>query len=254
MLTAGAARMWQSSCWWGSASASPSAPQDRVDRPGGEPGAEQLPAELDRVAARDAVADRQRCDGRFEPRTERARAHRSRQLGARGGPAVRAAQAMEPMLAHPHRDLGQLADLMASRQADRLALVLREAMPAAAASGPAIDHLVDRRRGQQLPPPECPGWAPCLRPLGPARSRPGVPGGSWLGGVEELRELRFRRRSSSAIRSSWRATRSLNRWICSSIRSSTATTTRGPAHRSPPPRPAPRHRDSPPRRYVPPTN
>src|SRR5215211_6165173 len=49
-----------------------------------------------------------------------------------------------------------------------------------------------------------------------------------FGGAEELRELRFRRRSSSAIRSSWLATRSPSRRICSSIRSSTATTTSRP--------------------------
>ena len=118
---------------------------------------------------------------------------------------------------------------MAGRLADRLALVVSEGMPAAAASGPVLHHLVDRLGRQQLPPTAAmPGLGALLAPAGIARLRSGAPGGSWLGGVEELWESRFRRRSSSAIRSSWRATRSPSRSICSSIRTNTATTTSRP--------------------------
>src|SRR5712691_5443711 len=44
---------------------------DRIDRPGRELDAEQLPGELARVTARDTVADRKRDDGGLEPRPER---------------------------------------------------------------------------------------------------------------------------------------------------------------------------------------
>ena len=56
-----------------------------------------------------------------------------------------------------------------------------------------------------------------------------LPGGSVLGGCEELRELRFKRRSSCAIRSPCRATVSVNAWIWRSIRNNTSTTTSRPA-------------------------
>ena len=44
---------------------------DRVDRPGRELDPEQLPGELGRVTARDAVAYRERDDGGLQPRPER---------------------------------------------------------------------------------------------------------------------------------------------------------------------------------------
>ena len=43
---------------------------DRIDRPGREPAAEQLAHELDRVAAGDTVSDREGGDGRLEAGTE----------------------------------------------------------------------------------------------------------------------------------------------------------------------------------------
>ena len=69
-------------------------------------------------------------------------------------------------------------------------------MPAAAALGPMLHH--SGRPTPTAAPPRDPD-VPTGRPDEGARLRPGTPGGSWLGRAEELRELRFSRRSSSAI-------------------------------------------------------
>jgi len=77
-----------------------------------------------------------------------------------------------------------------------------------------VKEYVARRRPEiaasRRPRPGWPGWAPRSRPDGAARRRSGAAGGSWLGSAEELRELRFRHRSSSAMRSSCLARRSLS--------------------------------------------
>jgi ketosteroid isomerase-like protein len=70
------------------------APTDRVHRAGRQRAAEQLADQLDRVAARHAVADRQRRHGGLQPRAERPAGNAGRQLSARGGAAVRAAPTM----------------------------------------------------------------------------------------------------------------------------------------------------------------
>lgn len=136
---------------------------------------------------------------------------------------------MQPVLGDLDRYLGQLADLVAGRLPRGLALGFGEGVPAAAVLRPVVDHHVDRLHRRQLATTTRMarlGSLPSSR--GPGGLRSGAPGGSWLGGVEEFRELRFSRRSSSAIRSSCLATRSASRWICSSIRNSTATTTSRP--------------------------
>jgi hypothetical protein len=75
-----------------------------------------------------------------------------------------------------------------------------------------------------------PSWPSCAPRLRPDESLlcDGEEGGSELGGAEEFREERFSRRSSSAIRSPWRATHSSSHRICSSIRTRTTTTTSRP--------------------------
>jgi len=65
---------------------------DRVDRPGRKLAAEHLTGQLDRVAAGDTVADRERGEGCLEAWTECAARHLGRRLGARFGGAVRAAR------------------------------------------------------------------------------------------------------------------------------------------------------------------
>lgn len=85
----------------------------------------------------------------LKPRAERPRAQLGWQLGARDGPAVRAALAMEPMLGHPDGDLGQLGELVAGRIAERFAPRLAEAVPAATALGPVLNYQVHRLCRQQ---------------------------------------------------------------------------------------------------------
>ena len=80
--------------------------QDGIDRAGAEPGAEQLTGQLDRVPAGDAVAHDQGGDRRLEARAEGTRRHLGRKVGARDGPAVRAAQALQAVLAQDDRDRG----------------------------------------------------------------------------------------------------------------------------------------------------
>jgi len=68
--------------------------QDRRDRACGEARSEELSDELDRVAARDAVPDREGDDRRLEARAEGAGWDLGRQLCPRGAAARRAAQAL----------------------------------------------------------------------------------------------------------------------------------------------------------------
>ena len=60
----------------------PGTGEDRVDRAGADPRAEQLLAQLDQVTARDTVADRQRRDRRLKAWPERAGGDLPWQLGS----------------------------------------------------------------------------------------------------------------------------------------------------------------------------
>ena len=73
--------------------------QDGLDRARADARSEELTDELDRVTPRDAVPDREGGDGRLQARAEGARRHPGRQRGARHGAALRAAQALQAMLA-----------------------------------------------------------------------------------------------------------------------------------------------------------
>src|SRR3954471_18582227 len=123
--------------------------EDRVDRAGADARSKQLLAELDEVAAADAVADRQHRDRGLIARPERALTDADGQLAAPPAPAARAAHALAAMLGHGDRDRRQLLDLMACRVAIADQLALGEDVSAAALAGPVIDELIDRPRRQQ---------------------------------------------------------------------------------------------------------
>src|SRR5450759_3305556 len=126
------------------------AADDGLDGTARELGAEELAQELCGIAARDAIAYCEGDDGRLEARAEGARRHPGRQRGARHGAALRAAQALQAMLAEDDGDRRQLRDLMARRRADGATLRLAEAVAAGAARGPVLDHRVDRLERRQM--------------------------------------------------------------------------------------------------------
>ena len=75
------------------------AADDGLDGTARELGAEEFAQKLCGVAARDAVPDREGGDGRLQARAEGAPRHPGRQRGAPHGAALRAAQALQAMLA-----------------------------------------------------------------------------------------------------------------------------------------------------------
>jgi hypothetical protein len=126
--------------------------EDRVDGPSGDPGAEQLLAQLDDVAARDPVAHRQHRDRRLVvARPERAVADPGGQLAARASAAARAAHALAAMLAHRDSDRRQLLDLMTRREAIGNQLDFARDVATATTRRPVVDELVYRPRRQQRP-------------------------------------------------------------------------------------------------------
>src|SRR5450756_1178882 len=124
--------------------------QDRRDRACGEARSEELAQKLCGVAPGDAVAHREGGDRRLEARAEGSRRHSGGQLGARYGAALRAAQALQAMLAEDDRGRRQLRDLMARGRPERRALSAAEHVAAAAATGPVVDELVERRDRRQM--------------------------------------------------------------------------------------------------------
>ena len=125
---------------------------DRVDRAGGQLDAEQLARELGRVAARDTVSDRERDDRRLQAGPERRPRQLAGKLGPSRGRALRAADAVQPMLAHAHRDRRQLCDLVAPRLHRINKLLPGEHVRAGGATlGPMLHDLVNLLRRKQPP-------------------------------------------------------------------------------------------------------
>jgi hypothetical protein len=120
------------------------ASHERIDRAGGDAGAERLAQQLGSVAAGETVTHRQGRDRRLQAWAEGASWHVARKLGAGLGATGGTAQAVEPMLGEEDRDRGQLRDLMARGLPQRLALRHAEHVAAAAASGPVVDDLIER--------------------------------------------------------------------------------------------------------------
>jgi hypothetical protein len=112
---------------------------------------EELLHELDRVTARETVADRQRRDRRLKPWPEMASSDLAGEQPRAASAAARAAHTLAAMLDDTDRDHGQLFDLMARGLAHRQPARLAEHMAAVAAPRPVIDELIDRPRGKQRP-------------------------------------------------------------------------------------------------------
>jgi hypothetical protein len=116
---------------------------DRVYPPGRERDAEQLASEFARVRARDAVTHRERDDRRLQPRPERPPRPGGR-LGRRHRHALRAADPVQPVLAHPDRDRRQLGELTPRRLGRIETIRLRKLLRTPAAPlGPMLDELVE---------------------------------------------------------------------------------------------------------------
>ena len=121
-------------------------------------------------------------------------AARPRPLTAAGAAHTRAA-----MLGHVHRDLRQLFDLMARRLAHRDPL-------ASAKTWPQSQRSASARRARRPPTaatardraPHAQAGRPAHARSDPFRARGGAPGGSELGGNEELRELLRRARARAS--------------------------------------------------------
>jgi hypothetical protein len=125
--------------------------EDRVDGARRDPRAEQLLAQLDDVAAADAVAHRQRHHGGLQPRPERARCNRLGQSRRLALAAAGTDDALALMLGHAHGHHRQLFDLTARRLTDSDPIGRPEHVPARAASRPMLHELIDRPRRQQRP-------------------------------------------------------------------------------------------------------
>jgi len=124
--------------------------QDRLDGACADARSEELAQELCGVAPRDAVAYREGGDRRLKTRAEGAGWDLGRQLCPRGAAALRAAQALQAMLAEDDRDRRQLRDLVARRRPDGATLRLAETVAAGAARGPVLEKLVERRDRRQM--------------------------------------------------------------------------------------------------------
>jgi hypothetical protein len=138
MFTARAAPARTCSIAWGLCQRVGGAREDRVDGARRDPRAEQLLAQLDDVAAADAVAHRQRHHGGLQPRPECARCNRLGQSRRLALAAAGADDALALMLGHAHGHHRQLFDLTARRLTDSDPIGRPEHVPARAASRPVL--------------------------------------------------------------------------------------------------------------------
>src|SRR6266536_6436971 len=115
--------------------------EDRVDRPDCDRAAKQLLHQLNDLSTRKTVANRQGCDRRLQLRTETGARNTGWQLGTHRAAAVRAANALQAMLADLDRKRRQLRHLVPRRRTTRLTLILAEDVTATAARRPVIDDL-----------------------------------------------------------------------------------------------------------------
>ena len=190
---------------------------DRVDRPGRQLDPEQLPRELGRVAARDAVAHGERHDRCLQPRAERRPRHPAGKLGpGRGARSRGSRQRVAGTRSRAPRSTAARRPGAATAPARRPAPAQRthtRTSGTARASARSPRRLARAGSSRRLLP-SCPGWPPRVRPEPGRRGRGSAEGGSCDGGSNELRELRFSRRYSSATRASSRRFASTRMYFC----------------------------------------
>jgi hypothetical protein len=122
---------------------------ERDSGAGQDPRAKQLRAQLDGIAARDRVTDRERGE-RLQP-GERAPGDLPRPLAAAPGPEIRAAQPLAVMLDHADREPYQLLDLVARGRPHRHLLTLAEHVSAPTCPRPVLNDLIARPARQPIP-------------------------------------------------------------------------------------------------------
>jgi len=203
----------------------------------------------DDVAARDPVAHRQHGDCRVKARPKRAVAPHRRAARRAAGPAARAAHALQPMLGHDDVDRRQILDLMARRVAVGDPLRLREDVAAAPARRPSVmtNSSISHAGSSGRPLAHAALGRPACDRTGSCRAAAASPGGSWLGGCEELRDERFVSRFSCDPLAVARHPRRQGLHLRGkpliygpTAPTNTPTRPRVPARRSPRPRRAPR--------------
>ena len=123
--------------------------EDRVDRAGADPRAEQLLAELHDITARDTVAHRERRDGRLKTRAERALGDLRRQLAARALTAAGAAHPLAAMLGHLTVITGSSSTCWRTGSPTASRSLRAKTWPQSTALGPMLDDLIHRPRRQQ---------------------------------------------------------------------------------------------------------
>ena len=200
-----------------------SAGQDRIDGARRDPCTEELIRQLDHVAAGDAVAHRQRHERRPQAGTKGTARHLAWQLGACPSATLRAAHTLAAMLDHSDRDRRQLLDLVRAGSPTAWRPSSEKTWPQPQHSGQcSITSSTAQAGSRSRPRPSWPGCPPRLRPERSLLRLGVLPGGSELGGSEELRELLASWRSSFSTRAS-------SCWMRRSIANSTSTTTSRPA-------------------------
>jgi len=151
---------------------------------------EELFHELDRVTARQTVADRQRRDRCLQPWPEMTGSDIAGKQPRAASAAARTAHTLATMLDDTDRDHRQLFDLMVYGLTHRDPVAFAEYVAAIAAHRPVIDELINRPRRQHRAPTTL--MAGCPPGLRSERSfpRPGARlGESVLGGRDEFPEL-----------------------------------------------------------------
>ncbi len=134
--------------------------ENRVHSAGRQTRLEELFGELDRVTARETIADRQRRYRRLKPGPEMTRSDLPGSLAGAASAALRTAHALAAMLGDHDRDHGELFDLVTRGLARRDPVALAEHVATIAARRPVIEEFINSPRRKQRPPVTPMSWLP----------------------------------------------------------------------------------------------